>query len=382
MADMTVPICQPSEPPRQPGGAEYPPCEAGLSVREWLVAGAIIVCALAAISPAWRAVEPFNPPPDYRLPYEQGNDYWQFERFSHDAADRGGAMVLGDSVIWGHYVPADAALPARLAAIDLSRRYWNMGVDGIHPAAMAGLLEHFGGAMRGRHVILHCNLLWMSSPRHDLRDQRAGDFPLNHPRLLPQFGGDIPAFREPLEKRLSAAIGREAPAFLWAAHLREAYFGGLDIPAWTVENPGRNPLAAISLKGSRGEPLPPPGTDERNWVQKGMRVYSPQWVDLERSIQWRYFRESVERLASRGNRVLVIVGPMNEHMMTADARAGYRDRAAAVADWLGAKGIACFVAPLLPSEEYADASHPLSAGYSRLARELSQSEAFRGWERK
>ena len=36
---------------------------------------------------------------------------------------------------------------------------------------------------------------------------------------------------------------------------------------------------------------------------------------------------------------------------------------------------------LLPSDEYADLSHPLSAGYERLAEEIVASESFGNWLR-
>jgi hypothetical protein len=64
-------------------------------------------------------------------------------------------------------------------------RVVNLGVDGVHPVALAGLVEHYGHEIRGRKVLLHCNLLWMSSPEADL--QGGKERSINHPALIPQL---------------------------------------------------------------------------------------------------------------------------------------------------------------------------------------------------
>jgi hypothetical protein len=48
-------------------------------------------------------------------------------------------------------------------------------------------------------------------------------------------------------------------------------------------------------------------------------------------------------------------------------------------DELARGGIAVFVGSPLPSDEYADASHPLAPGYARLARALFDDDVFRAW---
>ena len=50
-----------------------------------------------------------------------------------------------------------------------------------------------------------------------------------------------------------------------------------------------------------------------------------------------------------------------------------------VAAWLKSDGILSISPALLPSEEYGDASHPLSAGYARLAKSISRDPVFREW---
>jgi hypothetical protein len=75
--------------------------------------------------------------------------------------------------------------------------------------------------------------------------------------------------------------------------------------------------------------------------------------------------------------VFVLVGPFNEPMLTEASRAVYQERTREVGRWLAEQGIPHRVAAPLPSDDYADASHPLGRGYDRLAERLCASEAFR-----
>ena len=81
-------------------------------------------------------------------------------------------------------------------------------------------------------------------------------------------------------------------------------------------------------------------------------------------------------LRERGNDVLVVLGPFNEHMLEEKSRETYGDRRRAVEAWLEGQGIPHFAPALLPSELYADASHPLAGGYAQLAQQLLANEAF------
>ena len=84
-------------------------------------------------------------------------------------------------------------------------------------------------------------------------------------------------------------------------------------------------------------------------------------------------------LRDRGNDVLVIVTPFNEHMIADQSLAGYPAIRSGVAAWLSEKCVPYVAPDKLPSELYADASHPLTAGYELLARHLYQTETFRKW---
>lgn len=98
-----------------------------------------------------------------------------------------------------------------------------------------------------------------------------------------------------------------------------------------------------------------------------MRAQRYSWVDPEESVQWASMRRAVEVLRERRNRVLALVGPLNEHAMEDVTRDGLRELRRVMTEWLTHEGVA-FVAPdALASEMYADVSHPLADGYRRLA---------------
>ena len=366
----------PVELPHSHRDVQYPPSEIPMSVRDWIIAGAIIAAVLVLGPMNWRRVEPLPAAAsDYRIPYERSDDYWLFEQLARQEARRGNVLVIGDSAVWGHYVPADATLSAQLNSQTGADRFANLGVDGIHPAALAGLIQYYGSPIAAGRVVLHCNLLWMSSPRHDLTGHK--EFAFNHPRLVPQLYPWIDCYGEGVSARLAVAVGRELPSSRLAHHLQVAYFDGADIPAWTLDHPYVDPLAAITLQPpeANADGLPP-GVTEETWSQRQIGMLSPEWVDLESSFQWRSFKRSVRLLRDRGNRVFVVIGPFNVHMLQGAGLATYRQRVEQAAAWLRQEGIAYWIAPELPTDEYADASHPLRAGYVRMAGQMLHDEAF------
>jgi hypothetical protein len=98
-------------------------------------------------------------------------------------------------------------------------------------------------------------------------------------------------------------------------------------------------------------------------------------------LQWAAFQRTVGLLRARGNEVLVLVGPFNEHMLTVDNRVVYQQVRAGIVEWLRAQQVP-YVAPApLPSELYADASHPLTEGYRLLAEQLFQDGTFQAWQK-
>ncbi len=346
-----------------------------LSLAQWAVA--VLLAALVLVV-APRLLERREDPgsgPDFRIPYSLGNDYWMFERTSRRACADGKILLVGDSVVWGHYVGSAQTLSHYLNASAGAERFANCGVDGSHPVALAGLLDRYGGAIAGAGVIVHLNLLWMSSERHDLRTKK--EFAFNHPDLVPQFFPEIPCFRRSFQGRLDTVVGRYVPFGAWAKHVRYAYFEGSDIPAWTLAHPYECPAArfARALPSPDEPPSPPPVA--KPWTEQQLAKFDAQWVDLESSLQWRFFREALESLRRKGNRVFVVLGPFNEHMLTAASLEAYAGSKAAAAAWLDATGIPYVNCTVLPSELFADASHPLAEGYASLARQLLGDERFR-----
>ncbi|HPY51187.1 MAG TPA: hypothetical protein PLO68_15065, partial [Sedimentisphaerales bacterium] len=257
-----------------------------LTPRQWL-AVALVLLALFILAPIlWKQVETFNPGPDYRVPYALGSDYWLYARHCRVACRREKIPVIGDSVIWGHYVRPDQTLSHCLNDALGEERFANLGLDGTHPAALAGLIEYYARAFSGRPVVLQFNPLWMSSAKHDL--QTTKEFHFNHPRLVPQFATEIPCYKAPFSARLGIVMERHVPFLSWTSHLRIACLGGMDLPVWTLENPYTNPLGALA------EPLPEPESTEAEkgvpWLDAGGQKRDMAWVDLDSSLQWLFFR--------------------------------------------------------------------------------------------
>ena len=343
-----------------------------LNGRQWLGLGLFGVVLLVFAPSLWSRAETLTLEPDYRMPHDLSNDYWLYARVAGLAAERYDTLLIGDSVIWGEYVTREETLSHYLNERAGAERFANLGLDGAHPLALGGLVEFYAESVSGKNVLLECNPLWMSSRRADLADDQAAEF--NHPRLVPQFAPSVPAYKAEVSPRLSALVERRLPLSQWTAHLQQAYYDRSEIPGWTLEHPYDNPLAPLW----RG--LPPPDTARRHlpqpWYKSGIPRQDYAWVDLETSLQWRAFRGLVELLRQRGNRVFVLVGPFNEHLLVPESLARYQRVKAAIASWLVEKKIAHAVPPALPSDQYGDASHPLAGGYERLAERLSKDPNF------
>jgi hypothetical protein len=337
-----------------------------LNGREWAGLALFAAALVLGLPRVWPAVERFEPEADYRVPYDISNDYWHFDRYVRAAAERSEVLLFGDSVVWGQYVRPRETLAHHLNAAAGRERFANLGLDGAHPAALEGLLERCSGSLSGRKVVLHFNPLWLSSARHDL--SAAEEFRFNHPPLVPQFVDRPPCYREETSKRIGLVVDRHLPFGAWTKHLQSAYFKGTNVPAWTLDHPYRNPLAAVTAA------LPAPDDKLRHepisWTARGIAPQEFPWVGLEASYQWRSFRRAVEALKRNGNGLFVVVGPFNEHLIAPSAAGGYRAIKEGVERWLSENGVPHAAPPPLPSELYADSSHPLAAGYQQLARQL------------
>jgi len=205
----------------EPGIAPFGSNELRLSAREWLVSIAIVLTCLLTIPWIWKHFESFAPQSDYRIPYALSKDYWLYQRRIEQVARPGNVLVLGDSVVWGEYVRPDGTLSHFLnEQLPAGDRFVNCGVNGLFPLAMAGLVQNYGRAIRDGKVIVHCNVLWMSSPKADLSDPRPQNF--NHSRLVPQFFPRIPSYGADANERFSAGGNQGNAVFVRFDLFRDA----------------------------------------------------------------------------------------------------------------------------------------------------------------
>ena len=346
-----------------------------LDIRQWVIVTVILLLIVGLTPMLWKQFEPLNGADDYRIPYSLSNDYWIYDRVSNSATSENKIFVIGDSVIWGEYVSPDQTFSHHLNDLDGGSRFVNGGANGTHPLALEGLVRDYAAGLTDVMAILHCNLLWMSSPDRDLQVDKELSF--NHPRLVPQFFPWIPCYRASIAERMGNVVDNYCSFRGWIHHLRIAYFDGQSIPDWTIEHPLENPLQQITLE------LPPPARKPHSrgipWTERKIPAQDLPWIDLDTSLQWRAFGNTLRRLRARGNRVFVILGPFNEHMLTDESRRQYQSLRADVEAWLREHNVASIVPEALPSADYADASHPLSEGYARMAERVYTSPEFQQW---
>ncbi len=346
-----------------------------LSGLQWLGVATFAVGFAMVVPWLWKQFEQFTPPPDYRMPRELSNDYWFYNRYAAKAAETHDTLVLGDSVIWGEFVSRHETLSHYLNKCAGRDRFANIGLSGAHPLALEGLVEHYGTGITGKKVLLQCNPLWLSSLKADLQHPEAE---VNHARLVPQFVPSVPAHKEEISPRLGVLVERRLELNQWTNHLQQAYYrtdGPNDIPGWTLKHPYANPVAPL-LK-----PLPPPDDKRRDdsgpWQKRGVAEQDYDWIDLNTSLQWSAFQRVVKVLKRRGNDVFVVVGPFNEHMLTPASLDRYGQVKATIMAWLRENDVPHAVPVALPTEQYADASHPLAAGYEEMAEQLWGEAFFR-----
>ena len=365
--------------------------EIRLTALEWLAVIIGVTLTFTLTPKVWTRLEPLATGADYRIPYVLSKDYWLYERRLRGISPTD-IVLLGDSVVWGEYVQADGTLSHFLNGQTQSRRsFVNAGVNGLFPLALEGLASGYMSPLKNRRLVVHCNLLWMSSPKADLSAEKEDQF--NHADLVPQFSPRIPCYRADLSHRLAVGVERIVPFLQWSKHLQTAYFGQKNIPQWTLEddnqdpphaiNAYRNPLAAITLQIPK-EPFPDPERGQSSprhkpWSTNGIGSARFEWVNSDQSLQWRAFQRLVQLLRSRENDVFVVVGPFNEHLLADDNRASYRHWRETVMEWLKSHQIPHSIPEALPSLLYADASHPLTEGYRVLAERLIQDRTFENW---
>ena len=332
---------------------------------EAVCVGLILLALWMTIPEILLRCEPRNFSNDYRTPTSESEDYWQITQLGNQV-DRGNQIaVIGDSVVWGEYVEPTQTLSSYLNEFTCSERYVNLGLNGLHPLAMEGLVRSTLKTLRNQHVILHLNLLWMSSPDRDLSAPQNLSF--NHPRLIPQFVPSVPSYHADIAERLSIVIERHISYRQWVRHLWIQYLGGQDVQRWSLDHPDAIPFAtqpAPEQPVLRRQPRP--------WQQRGIPMQDYPWVTLDTSLQWDAFRRTIELLESRDNQVYVIIGPFNAHLLTNASRQRWQTLRDHATQELRSMSTPCLAPQILATELYADASHPLAIGYRDLAKQVAK----------
>lgn len=363
-----------------------------LSGWQWCAVIVLFLSVVFGLPSAWKNWETFEPETNYRVPYETSQDYWQYERHLEARNETDAIYFVGDSVVWGEYVTPDGTWTAFLNELSNGKpSFVNLAMNGLYPLALEGLIEHYANELKGKKVMLHCNLLWMSSPQADLSQSKEQVF--NHPTLIPQFRPKIPSYHADIDTRLGRAIGHRWSFLSWVRHLQIQYWDQKDPYAWTLTDDGnyppsypntyRMPWSELDFK-LLDEPNPDPerGTDSNRhkpWSRDGVGTQRFDWMELEKSLQWTAFQRLCEHLIQRNNQLIVILGPFNKHIMAEGNRARFESIESEVKEWFDSSDIP-FIAPeLLESSLYGDASHPLTDGYRELAGALWNEQRFKNW---
>jgi len=340
-----------------------------LSLRDWLFT-ALLVTALIAVMPRI----PFRPrvpvvDRDYRMPYALSTRYDLYRRFTTLSAAQFATILLGDSVVWGQFANRDQTLAHHLNELTKQPRFVNAGLDGMHPIALAQLIEHHAPAIQRKDVIVQLDLLWMMV--EDVPNPKtAQEALMNRPGLVPRLAaGSDGSVKQTLEAAFARLL-RATPIERWAEVVADTR---MDFLAWSLDHPYQSPLQAISAGL-------PPSEDFHSvrrvpWGGAESAKMDTEWPVLEEHGQWQAFERLLDLLELRQNRVLVLLGPMNEHMMRPPMLEGYQRLKKRIQEKLAIRGVPCFAAPVLRSEYYTDICHPLGAGYEELARELLKSES-------
>jgi len=100
---------------------------------------------------------------------------------------------------------------------------------------------------------------------------------------------------------------------------------------------------------------------------------------LENSFQWSSFQKAIEDLRDKENQIFVLIGPFNPYLQTEESLVRYNVIRQAAEQWLSQNNLDYYSPTDLPSELYADASHPLKEGYTRIAEELFRQKPFGAW---
>ncbi|MDD4818209.1 MAG: hypothetical protein PHI85_09590 [Victivallaceae bacterium] len=352
-----------------------------LSFREMVIVIPLVLAAAIWLLPyLWEKSEKFDfQEPDFRISYDLRDDYWSYRQWVDYAAENYDVMFVGDSVVWGMYTDNAHTLSHCYNAQKDEAAAANLGIDGLHPVALEGLMADFGRGLRGKKIYLYFNALWMNSEKFDLTYRPLVDedgvpekLTVMHPRLIPQFDRSIEGYGDPLKKRMAAVLERNLPICSLLNHLRGVWYDNKSLAEWMLVNPSSDPLTRPGFYISAVE------REHRNrstpWNKPRAFEVGYDWVPAERSLQLKAFIRAAKLLEERGNEVTVVVGAFNTHMLDERSLEAYGKLVSDAEDRLDDAGLKYLELETLPSESYADASHPLDAGYENMAEQIIQYE--------
>ena len=341
-----------------------------LSLREWLLVVLLVSLILgAALHVPLRGEAP-EVERDYRIPFALSTRYELYRRYTTLAAAQFPTLLVGDSVVWGQCARKNDSLSHHLNELVKQPRFANAGLDGMHPVALAELIEFHAPGIVNSRVILQFDPLWLMLEGPSSTHTRAILY--NRPNLIPRLAAHVTGpFRESASLSWSHLMRNTS-----LKELGERFSDArLDFLAWSLDHPYESPLKAISAA------LPPSEDSQRQkltpWGGQPAARIQTRWGELALDDQWQAFLHIIALLQARGNDVLVVLGPLNEHMLDPDSLEPYLKIKSQMVDTLQSRNVRCFVPSVLPSNHYADICHPLGAGYAELAREMLQKES--GW---
>ena len=336
-----------------------------LSPRELLAVAVIVMIIVLVLLPFGHShCLKVELPDHFRFSYATRDDYYLYAHVVKQAAAKYDALFLGDSVIWGMYVNNESTLTECLNRRAGKESFGNLAIDGLHPVAMRTLVKEHCHALKGKQLYLAFNPLWVNTPEYDLTG--SGDIAVNHPKLLPLFDYSIKANKQSFSERCNALLERKLAFYGMLHHLQLNGFANKDLKSFIAKNPDANPIARLHSTVNpieQGHAL----NSKIDWYDAGLPEQNWPWVRPDASRQWQAFMETINILRSRGNHVTVILGSINAHMLTPKSTEAFEALRTEHIRILTNKEIPILSMPILPSDEYGDASHPLAPGYERLA---------------
>jgi hypothetical protein len=352
-----------------------------LTEKEWILTIILFLVVSFVLYFGWYHWEKLPLESDYRSTCweERMSDYWAYSQWTRIARRNYRILLVGSSVVWGQEVPHTETLSHYINQELGKEEVANLGIDGLHNAAMVGLFRHYGRYLRNTNIILEFNPLWMSTPRRDLRGKGSETWQFHHPRLVPQLDRRISYYRG-LNERIGYLFEHYLRLPLFVRHLMVNYFENKSIAVWLMDHPYRLPPGAISFMAA-------PMMKEKQGLgttwssREGAQIRDDPFLSIGESLQWEFYLKALSFLKKRGNNIFVLLGPYNTYCLTDRSRERFFAMMDEVKKYLDELGYPHFdsTSDLLPSEEYADQSHLLKDGHARLAQALVKDSAFQRW---